>query len=115
MIEKSDLAREMCEPAESGMAPMSLNDAKKILPLLDPAWAINSAGHLERVFLTKNFMVSLELAVKLGAIAEKANHHPDLFVSYGKLKVEIWTEKVSGLSRADFVLAAKFDEVIGHG
>ena len=91
---------------------MAVSEAQKVLSNLHEAWSRNSAGHLERVFLLKNFIEPLELAVKLGAIAEAAGHHPDLLVSYGKLRVEIWTHKIGGLSHADFVLAAKFDEVL---
>jgi 4a-hydroxytetrahydrobiopterin dehydratase len=91
---------------------MALPEAKKLLALLHQAWSINSAGHLERVFLLKNFIESLALAQKLGEIAERAGHHPDLLVSYGQLRAEIWTHKINGLSRADFVLAAKIDEVV---
>ncbi len=110
MNEVCDLAAEKCEPCQGGTPPMAINEALKILPSLNEAWALNSMGHLERVFLVKNFTEAMKLAVKLGTIADQAGHHPDLLVSYGKLKAEIWTHKIGGLSRADFVLAAKFDQ-----
>jgi 4a-hydroxytetrahydrobiopterin dehydratase len=104
-----NLAMEQCIPCQGNEPPMALPEAKKLLDQLHPEWSINSAGHLERVILLKNFETSVNLAVKLGEVAEQAQHHPDLLVSYGKLRIEIWTHKISGLSRADFVLAAKFD------
>jgi len=110
--EKVNLSKEKCEPCEGGVPPMAMPEAQKILANLHEGWSINTVGHLERVFLLKNFKESLELAVKLGEIAEQAGHHPDLLVSYGKLRAEIWTHKIGGLSRADFVLAAKFDDVV---
>ena len=45
-----------------------------------------------------------------GAIAEAEGHHPDIYLSWGKVKVTTWTHKVDGLTRADFVLAAKMDK-----
>ncbi len=107
---KSSLAQEMCIPCQGNEAPMALPEAKKILAELHKDWSINSVGHLERVFLLKNFAESLAFAMKFGRVAELAGHHPDLLISYGQLRVEIWTHKISGLSRADFVLAAKIDE-----
>jgi len=110
--EKVDLAKENCVPCQGGVPPMAISEAQKVLANLHAGWAINSMGHLERVFLVRNFADALSLAVTLGAVAENAGHHPDLLVSYGKLRAEIWTHKIGGLSRSDFVLAAKFDEVV---
>ena len=45
----------------------------------------------------------------MGAIAEAEGHHPDLYVAWGKCKVEVWTHKVDGLTESDFYLAAKAD------
>lgn len=113
MAEKINLAKEPCLPCEGHTPPMAINEATKLLPHLHEGWSINSVGHLERVFLVKNFLDALKLAVKVGAVAEEAGHHPDLLVSYGKLRIEIWTHKISGLHRSDFVLAAKLDEAFG--
>lgn len=109
--EQCSLAQEKCLPCQGGVPPMALNEAQKILSELHKAWSLNSAGHLERVFLFKNFAEPLALAVLFGKIADEAGHHPDLLISYGTLRVEIWTHKIAGLTRADFVLAAKFDEI----
>jgi 4a-hydroxytetrahydrobiopterin dehydratase len=110
--EKTELAKEECIPCQGGVPPLAISEAQKVLTKLHEGWSINAAGHLERVFLLKNFVESLALAVKLGGIAENAGHHPDLLVSYGKLRAEIWTHKIGGLTRSDFVLAAKFDEIL---
>jgi len=48
---------------------------------------------------------------RAGAIAEAEGHHPDLFLSWGKVDVKIWTHKVNGLTESDFVLAAKIGEL----
>ena len=107
-----DLKHEKCIPCQGGTPPMPLNEATDLLKNLDEGWSINAAGHLERVILLKNFSQAIKLATRFGEIADSEGHHPDLLVSYGKLGVEIWTHKISGLSRSDFVLAAKFDEAM---
>ena len=48
---------------------------------------------------------------KIGDLAEKEGHHPNIYLGWGKVDVEIWTHKINGLSKADFVLAAKIDLV----
>lgn len=112
MVEKSDLANEQCVSCQGNEPAMALPEAKRILADLHEGWSINSVGHLERAFLLKNFMESVSLAVKLAEIARRAGHYPDLLISYGQLRAEIWTHKINGLSRADFVLAAKIDEAV---
>lgn len=107
---KSDLAREQCVECTGSEPAMALPEAKRLLAELHEAWSINGAGHLERAYLLKNFAESLALANKIGVIAERAGHHPDLVISYGRMLAEVWTHKINGLSRADFVLAAKIDE-----
>jgi 4a-hydroxytetrahydrobiopterin dehydratase len=49
------------------------------------------------------------IANRLAEIAEEEGHHPDLHISWGKCRVEVWTHKVSGLTESDFYLAAKAD------
>lgn len=106
------LSKETCVPCSGGTPPMAIEEAMSLLPNLNKGWSINSMGHLERNVLLKNFSESVKLTVLIGEVADKEGHHPDLQVSYGKLGIEIWTHKINGLSRADFVLAAKLDEII---
>jgi 4a-hydroxytetrahydrobiopterin dehydratase len=47
-------------------------------------------------------------------LAEQQGHHPDIHLAWGKVRVEIWTHKIDGLTRSDFVLAAKIDGVAGN-
>lgn len=43
---------------------------------------------------------------------EKQNHHPDIYLSYGKVEIKIWTHKIDGLTESDFIFAAKADDVL---
>ena len=103
------LADNKCVPCKGGVPPMERSRAQALLAELEPGWQLIAAGHLERVFPFKNFAQALELANKVGAIAEQEGHHPDLYVAWGKCGVEIWTHKIQGLTESDFYLAAKAD------
>ncbi|MDQ6708837.1 MAG: 4a-hydroxytetrahydrobiopterin dehydratase, partial [Acidobacteriota bacterium] len=48
---------------------------------------------------------------RAGAVAEREGHHPDLFLSWGRVAVSTHTHKIDGLTESDFILAAKIDEV----
>jgi hypothetical protein len=47
----------------------------------------------------------------LGEVAETEGHHPDVHLSWGRVKLQIWTHKIDGLTESDFILAAKADRV----
>lgn len=68
-------------------------------------------GHLAKSYNFADFAGALEFVNRIGAIAEQQGHHPDIYMTWGKVSVEIWTHKIDGLTESDFILAAKFDEV----
>jgi len=43
-------------------------------------------------------------------MAEIQNHHPDIYLAWGKVKLTIWTHKIDGLTESDFIFAAKADQ-----
>jgi 4a-hydroxytetrahydrobiopterin dehydratase len=83
--------------------------AEELLGELDDGWRLNPDGHLERGYAFKNFVEAMAFANKVADIAEGEGHHPDLYIAWGKCKVEIWTHKISGLTESDFYFAAKAD------
>jgi 4a-hydroxytetrahydrobiopterin dehydratase len=74
-------------------------------------WRIEE-GHLVKRLKMADFMAPMSLANKIADLAERVSHHPDLHVRWGELKVIIWTHSIDGLSVADFILAAKIDQLI---
>ena len=77
---------------------------------LSSDWRVVDGHHLERTFLFDDFAGALAFTNQVGAIAEQQGHHPDIGLGWGRVVVTIWTHKIDGLTRADFVLAAKIDE-----
>jgi 4a-hydroxytetrahydrobiopterin dehydratase len=74
---------------------------------LGGGWNIVEAHHLEKTFTFKDFAEALAFTNKVGDLAEAQNHHPDIHLSWGKVKVLIWTHKIDGLTESDFIFAAK--------
>jgi 4a-hydroxytetrahydrobiopterin dehydratase len=77
-------------------------------------WQADGDKQLHKTVKTENFQQALELANKVGALAEEAQHHPDLLVRWGELRIDLWTHAINGLSEADFILAARIDRVVNH-
>lgn len=77
-----------------------------------PGWEIGEK-RLQREFRFKDFSQAMDFANKLAVIADEQNHHPDLHVSYGRVKVELSTHEVGGLSRCDFMMAERISSIQG--
>ena len=72
-------------------------------------WEAIQNHHLKQTFTFEDFVSALAFVNRIGEIAEQEDHHPDLYLAWGRVGVEIWTHKINGLSESDFILAAKID------
>ncbi len=105
------LAEKQCVPCKGGVPPLKGNDLARLRKELNPAWQAFQEHHLEREFKFKDFREALNFTNQVGELAEEQGHHPDIYLSWGKVKVTIWTHKIDGLTESDFVLAAKIDKL----
>jgi 4a-hydroxytetrahydrobiopterin dehydratase len=105
------LAEKDCVPCKGGVPPLKGNDLAKLRRELKQDWQVVKEHHLEREFKFKDFKEALGFTNKVGELAEQQGHHPDIALSWGKVKVTIWTHKIDGLTESDFVLAAKVDKL----
>jgi 4a-hydroxytetrahydrobiopterin dehydratase len=74
-------------------------------------WQVQNEHHLEKEWKFKDFKEALAFTNKIGELAERIGHHPDIYLTWGQVKVTIWTHSKGGLTESDFVLAAKIDEL----
>ncbi len=68
-------------------------------------------NRLERTFKTKNFTTGVEFINEIVPKAEAANHHPDVFLSYPKVKIQLMTHELHGISNLDIELAQEINEI----
>jgi 4a-hydroxytetrahydrobiopterin dehydratase len=73
-------------------------------------WHFNANG-IEKKFLFKNFTEALGFIVRVGVLAEKMNHHPELFNVYNKVNIRLSTHDAGGLTDKDFKLAGQIEEL----
>jgi 4a-hydroxytetrahydrobiopterin dehydratase len=105
----SDLAQKECVPCKGGMPPLQGQALADLLEKLGNGWRVINGHHLEKDFSFKDFRAALAFTNKVGELAEQQRHHPDLGLSWGRVRLTIWTHKIDGLSESDFILAAKID------
>jgi 4a-hydroxytetrahydrobiopterin dehydratase len=104
------LADENCRSVMAGESALS-NQIVKELAVQIPGWTIRDKS-IEREFQFKDFKGSIAFVNKVADLAERQNHHPDICIYYSKVKLVLSTHKIGGLSRNDFILAAKIDLLI---
>jgi 4a-hydroxytetrahydrobiopterin dehydratase len=72
-------------------------------------WEVVEEHHIRKVFKFPDFRQALKFVNQLGEIAEEQGHHPDVYLTWGKVEITIWTHAIGGLTESDFILAAKID------
>ena len=110
----SDLHKKKCVSCDGSISPFEISEIHKYLKKVD-GWDVKSnkdkSYYLAKDFKFNNFKESQNVINKVGDIAEKENHHPDIFFGWGYCKVKISTHAIKGLAESDFILAAKIDKV----
>ncbi|MBE0592222.1 MAG: 4a-hydroxytetrahydrobiopterin dehydratase [Gemmatimonadales bacterium] len=105
----SELAAKHCVPCRGGVPPLNPAEIDALLGKLGGNWTAVDGHHLEKEYRFPDFAEALAFTNRVGAIAEEQGHHPDIRLSWGKVRLEIWTHKIDGLTESDFILAAKAD------
>lgn len=105
----STLASESCVPCRGGVSPLAGTDLRDLQRQLGNGWNVVADHHLAKDFQFPDFKEALAFTNRIGAIAEEQGHHPDIQLGWGRVQVEIWTHAINGLTRSDFVLAARID------
>lgn len=106
-----NLAEKKCVACEGGVAPLNRKEAEVLLKQLQDWHLSGDARWISKEFKCADFKAAMELARRIGDIAESEGHHPDLQVRWGIVVVELTTHAIKGLSENDFILAAKIDAI----
>jgi 4a-hydroxytetrahydrobiopterin dehydratase len=104
------LARKSCTPCTASTPPLAREQVDRLLADLN-RWSMASGHHLSKTFSFQDFAQALAFVNRVGELAEEQQHHPDVHLSWGQVKLDIWTHAINGLTENDFILAAKIDEL----
>ena len=106
----SVLAQKTCIPCRGGVPPLKGEELDALQEKLGNGWQIINEHHLEKEYIFADFRQALDFTDKVGEVAEIQGHHPDIYLAWGKVKLTIWTHKIDGLTKSDFIFAAKADQ-----
>jgi len=108
----NDFAEKACIPCKGGIPPLKGTELGALHKRLGGEWDLVDEHHLEKVYSFDDFRTALDFVNAVGEIAEDQNHHPDMELGWGRVKVLIWTHKIDGLTESDFYFAAKCDRAL---
>ena len=103
--------RDLTPPRGKGYAALKGDALAELHAMLGNGWQLVEDHHLEKPYSFKNFREALNFTNQVGALSEAVDHHPELCLTWGKVTLTIWTHSIGGLSEADFIFAARADEL----
>jgi 4a-hydroxytetrahydrobiopterin dehydratase len=96
---------------KKGTSPMDQVEIDNFKLQLHTEWNVTESAKLSREFIFENFSKAMTFVQDIALIAETENHHPDICIYYNKVKIELSTHDVGGLSANDFIIAAKIEDL----
>ncbi len=106
------LLAQKCTPLKGIKNATAPAQADAWLALL-PDWKFGpKRADVRKQYRFPDFVQALAFVNALGWIAERENHHPDLELGWGRVLVRFSTHDVGGLSRNDFICAAKTEALL---
>lgn len=107
----TELAAKECIPCKGDVPPLKGDELRELQDQIDEDWELVDEHHLERLYEFPDFQQALDYTQKVGEMAEEQGHHPEIYLTWGKVKLKIFTHKIDGLTESDFVWAAKADRL----
>lgn len=105
------LAEKECAECKGQTEPLPAAELARLGREIGTEWKLVRNHQLEREYKFKNFREALDFTNRVGELAESVGHHPDIYLVWGMVKLTLWTHSVDGLTEADFVFAAKVNEL----
>jgi 4a-hydroxytetrahydrobiopterin dehydratase len=99
------LVQKHCVPCEAGTPPLSEQESEALLEQV-PGWQLED-NKLTRRFKFHDFKEAMVFVNRVAALAEEEGHHPDIYISWNRVRLDLTTHAIKGLSENDFILAAK--------
>lgn len=107
------LEKERCEACRADSSPVPEEEIPELLARI-PDWVIRTVDgvpRLERTFRFADWSQTMAFVQQVGVLAEAEDHHPQLLVSFGRVRVGWWTHAIRALHRNDFIMAAKTNAI----
>ncbi len=107
----SELSKKECVPCAGGVPALSGSELESLVAQVS-GWMVKDGHHIEKSFAFDDFLGAVAFVNQVAAVAEAQFHHPNIYLTWGKVRIQIWTHKIDGLTESDFILGAKIDALL---
>ena len=105
----TELRKIRCVGCEGGIPALTPDEVNQLLHDV-AAWTVSDDYRwIHRRFSFKNFYQTMAFTNAVAWIANQENHHPDMEIGYNYCNIKYTTHAVNGLTKNDFICAAKID------
>jgi 4a-hydroxytetrahydrobiopterin dehydratase len=101
----ADLIKKHCVACDAGNPPLTREEADVMMHQV-PGWQLEEKM-LKRRFKFRDFVEAMAFVNRVADLAETEGHHPDIYISWNKVRLDLTTHAIKGLSENDFIMAAK--------
>jgi 4a-hydroxytetrahydrobiopterin dehydratase len=105
-----DLAKEHPQEYPKGTPHLSDDEIEALAPEVS-GWQV-AGQRLTRHLEFKDFQESFSFVARVALLAEAESHHPDISISWNVVDLTFWTHTAEGLTRNDFIMAAKVNRFV---
>jgi 4a-hydroxytetrahydrobiopterin dehydratase len=105
-----NLHKRKCVPCDGGVSPMMGVLLRSYMKKVR-GWNLENGGKISKEYRFADDSKAVLFLKKIATASIKEGHHPAATWVYNKVRIEMWTHAVGGLSVNDFIMAAKFDEI----
>ena|SRR3989338_6218547 len=114
-VTKGDIAPIVRSVEQSGgnISPLPKEKIAEFMKQVS-GWQLSEENNVPRIkkrFKFKDFKEAVSFVNKVAALAESEGHHPNIFIYYNKVDIELYTHAIKGLHDNDFIMAAKIDDI----
>ena len=109
-----NLLKGSCEACRIDAPKVTNSEIESLMPQI-PSWSILENDDIKKLVCSFAFLdydQTVNFANSVTKLAEEEDHHPEIFIEWGKVTVSWWSHKINGLHMNDFICAAKTDELL---
>ena len=109
----NELSQSTCEACTDDANSLHEEEIQELLPRI-PSWKVCEEENIKRLICSFAFLSyedSIKFTNEVAKLADKEDHHPEIFLEWGKVTVTWWSHKIKGLHNNDFICASKTDDL----
>jgi len=106
-----NLIHRKCKPCEGDVSRILPEDIFYFNSQLQKPWQLVDDMKIVKDFNFNDYVHVMKFFNQVAELAETESHHPVMHIYFSKVRIELWTHAILGLSENDFILAAKIDQV----